>query len=227
MRILHCTDLHASDAACRWIVEQSPGYDLVCLSGDLLDLNPYRLPAGQIERVVARIRQITVPVAICSGNHDHFAAYDDRLADAKWMQDLRRPLLWLDGDIFEIEGYRFRVFPWMGAVPPAAGPDEIWLMHAPPDLSPVSLARGGGDFGDFALGELCRSGAGPRLVLSGHVHDRVSWVSKVGRTWCLNPGCDPGAEIPHHIVIDLSRSRAVFNGPAGAPGDAQPVARLS
>jgi Icc-related predicted phosphoesterase len=227
MRILHCTDLHASDAAYCWLINQSSRYDLVCLSGDSLDLNPYRLPEGQIERVVARINQITVPVAICSGNHDNFPAYDGRLADARWMQGLKRPMLWMDGEKFEIEGHRFRIFPWMGAVPPSADQDEIWLMHAPPDLSPTSIVRGGVDFGDFSLGELCRSSAGPRLILSGHVHDRVSWIAKIGRTWCLNPGCDPKASVPNHIAIDLSRSHAVFYGSAESLGRAEPNVRLT
>src|SRR5690606_10632086 len=113
-----------------------------------LDLNPYRLPSGQIERVVAHIKRIKVPLAMCSGNHDNFGAYDDRLVAAKWMQALRRPMLWLDGDKFEIEGHRFRVFPWMSQVPAIADADEIWLMHAPPDLSSTSIVRGGVDFGD-------------------------------------------------------------------------------
>jgi|ERR1035437_1159060 predicted phosphodiesterase len=227
MRILHCSDLHASASAYQWVIKQSPNYDLVCLTGDLLNLNPYRLPAGQIERVIADLSQIKTPLAICSGNHDNFAAYDSRLTDARWLQELRRAGVWMDGDRFEIESHRFRIFPWMGIVPVIAASEEIWLMHAPPDLSPTSIVRGGVDFGDFSLGELCRSGGGPHLVLSGHVHDRVAWSAKIGRTWSLNPGCDLDATIPNHIVIDLSRGHAAFHGSAESLGSARTVVPLT
>ena len=227
MRILHCSDLHASESAFQWVIKQSLNYNLVCLTGDLLDLNPYRLPAGQIERVISYLNLIKVPLAICSGNHDNFGAYDDRLVGARWMQNLRRPTVWLDGDRFEIGGHRFRAFPWMSMVPATADADEIWLMHAPPDLSPTSIVRGGVDFGDFALGELCRSGAGPCLVLSGHVHERVRWIAKIGRSWSLNPGCEPDATIPNHIVIELSRGHATFHGSAESLGSARAVVPLT
>ena len=226
MRILHCADLHASDTAYRWLIEQSAGYDLVCLAGDLLDLNPHRLPAGQIERVIAHLGQIEAPLAICSGNHDSFGAYDARLADAVWLQELRRPGVWVDGDSFVMAGHCFRLFPWMAAVPTAASPDEIWLMHAPPDLSPTSIVRGGVDYGDFALGELCRSGAGPCMILSGHVHERRQWIAKIRRTWSLNPGGELESVIPNHIVIDLARGQAVFHGSAESLGSARSIVPL-
>lgn len=227
MRILHCSDLHADDASFHWLVEQSERFDLVCLTGDLLDMNPYRLPPGQIDRVVGYIRQITAPVAICSGNHDNFSGDDPRLVDAAWLQELRGPRVWVDGDRFAWCGQKFRVFPWIASIPASASPDEIWLIHAPPDLSPTSIVRGGPGFGDFELGELCRSEAGPRLVLSGHVHDRQAWCAKIGRTWSLNPGRPNSAGSPNYISIRIDHEMVANFGTASGEAVTNAVQRLS
>ena len=209
MHILHCTDLHANDRWYRWLAEESPRYDLVCLTGDLLDLNLYRSTDGQLERVMAHLQKIERPLAICSGNHDSVAGADLRLHHAAWLQALRREDLWIDGDRFEFGGFSFRCIPWQGLLPNAS-PDEVWLIHSPPDRVPTGIVRGGAGFGDSIFGEQCRAGLGPRLALSGHVHEPQSWRVKVGRTWSLNPGCEEKSDRPRHIVIDLTRNRLIY-----------------
>jgi Icc-related predicted phosphoesterase len=59
---------------------------------------------------------------------------------------------------------------------------------------------------------------GPRIAVSGHVHEPQAWRAKVGRTWSLNPlgPENNGAERPSYIVIDLEAGVAVLNRAAGA-----------
>ena len=68
MRVLHCSDIHANDRWFRWLIGESRHFDLVCLSGDILDLNAYRSTEGQLERVMVHLQAIEAPLAICSGN---------------------------------------------------------------------------------------------------------------------------------------------------------------
>jgi predicted MPP superfamily phosphohydrolase len=116
MRILHCTDLHARDAWYRWLAVECGQFDLVCITGDLLDLNPYRSTGGQLDRVMAYLQKISTPIAICSGNHDSVAGEDLRLRHSRWLQDLRRPNLWVDGDSFVLGGFGFACMPWQGVL---------------------------------------------------------------------------------------------------------------
>ena len=216
MRVLHCSDLHANDRWFRWLIGESRHSDLVCLSGDILDLNAYRSTEGQLERVMVHLQAIEAPLAICSGNHDSVAGEDTRFQHAQWLQELRRENLWVDGDSFELNGVRFRCLAWQGSLPKAAQ-DEVWIIHSPPDRTPTGIARGGAGFGDSMFGELCRAGMGPRIAVSGHVHEPQAWWAKVGRTWCLNPlgPENNGSERPSHIVIDLEAGVAVLNRASG------------
>lgn len=217
MRILHCSDFHANDQWYHWLTRESVNYDLVCLAGDQLDLNIHRSFEGQIDKVVAHLRQIKVPLAICSGNHDSIDLYESRLTDAAWLQELRGPSVWVDGDAFTLGGHSFHVLGWQSPLPVAAR-GELWLTHCPPDLCATGIVRGGVDFGDFELGELARSCLGPRIAMSGHCHDRQRWCAQVGRTLSLNPGRFDGPW-PSHIVVDLDRNTATYFAPeAGAGG---------
>lgn len=216
MKILHCADLHASDQWFRWLIKESSKFDLVCLAGDLLNLNRHCVPGAQVDKVVAYLRQIEAPMAICSGNHDGIEGEDFRLVEAFWLQELRGPNVWVDGDQFTLGGHAFRVLGWQSALPIAAS-GELWITHCPPDLCPTGIVRGGVDFGDFELGELARSGLGPRIAMSGHCHDRQRWWAKIGRTCSLNPGCFNGPS-PSHIVLDLDRNIATYHGISAGAG---------
>src|SRR6187399_1950527 len=99
-----------------------------------------------------------------------------RAREAAWLQELRGPNVWIDGDQFALGDHSFRVLGWLSS-PPVAVPSELWVTHCPPDLCPTGIVRGGVDFGDFEFGELCRSGLGPRVAMSGHCHDRQRWCA--------------------------------------------------
>ena len=110
MRILLTSDLHLVRPWFDWAAEQAPCYDLVCVSGDLLDAF---LPGGLLKQEMAVHRWASgfrSPLAISSGNHDanapeiipaarglpHLAPDDRHLAESlilreRWMDALSRP----------------------------------------------------------------------------------------------------------------------------------------
>jgi predicted phosphodiesterase len=211
--ILHVTDFHANLRWYRWLVSVSSKYELICLTGDMLDLNLQRAPAEQIDVIVPLLKSVEAPLAIVSGNHDSPAGARPQLEHGSWLNEVRGKARWIDGDSFALGRNRFVCIPWQGRLP-NSGLDEIWLSHVPPD-SATGISRGGAGWGSFDLGEVCRNGDGPRVVLSGHVHDPQMWKAQIGRTWSLNPGCSSHTVQPSYIVIDFDRDMVTFNEASG------------
>jgi Icc-related predicted phosphoesterase len=207
LRILHCSDLHLSEAHFKYLVGECRRYDLLAISGDLIDATSQRPIGDQMDRALEFLGSIPVPVCVCSGNHDNMPGCGARLEQAAWLKEARRKNVWIDGDSFEFGGHIVRCIPWNTPLP-GGGADEIWLHHAPPDEAKTGISRGGASFGSFDLGDLCRSGQGPKLALSGHVHDPQSWRARVGHTWSLNPGRPGRVTKPNYIVLDLTRGVA-------------------
>jgi predicted MPP superfamily phosphohydrolase len=71
MRLLLTADLHYRVHWFRWLIEQAPSYDLVCIAGDLLDMFKSETRLEQAREIRTLIRELAdlVPVAVCSGNH--------------------------------------------------------------------------------------------------------------------------------------------------------------
>lgn len=214
MRILHLSDLHAVNGHFEWVIKEQARYDLVCITGDLLDANPLKDVGDQLGRVIRHLERIRKPLALCSGNHDSLAGAGPRLEHAQWLRELRGPNVWIDGEMFEFGEFKFRCIPWNGFIPEVQS-EEIWLMHAPPGGAKTAIARGGINWGDLVLGDLCRAALGPALALSGHIHDPQAHFSRVGRTWSLNPGCAEKASTPNHNIIDLGRGVAFHHRASG------------
>jgi len=210
VQILHVTDFHGQERWYDWLATAAPRVDLICLTGDLLDLLDYEHIHTQIRMVGAQLGKVSVPLAICSGNHDSFPE-DPQLLDAAWLNELRRPSLWIDGDRFMHAGRRFLCIPW-NYPPPSAGFGEVWLSHCPPAGAAVSAATGDDDdFGDVILEQLCEAERGPEIVLSGHKHNPANWHCLVGRTHCFNPGCNLHEAMPRHVVIDTTARTAAYS----------------
>jgi predicted MPP superfamily phosphohydrolase len=73
MKLLITADLHYRLHWFRWLIEQAPDFDLVCIAGDLLDMFASETRLGQTRQVRTLVRELAdlVPVAVCSGNHDN------------------------------------------------------------------------------------------------------------------------------------------------------------
>ena len=208
MRILHVTDLHSYAPWFRWVAAQAPSYDLVCLTGDMLNLRELNVDAEtQMESARALLGAIPGPLALCSGNHDQHT--DRNGHDANWIKSLRRDRLWIDGDAFQLSGYRFRCIGWCDPIPWVMQ-DEIVLMHAPPFGAKTSMVAGGVSFGDEDARRICELNAkiAPRLLLGGHVHSPLQFHDMIVRTITLNPGHGRHRKIPNHMIIDLKEGTA-------------------
>jgi len=91
-----------------------------------------------------------------------------------------------------------------------------WLVlhHEPP--TPFS-SNHTGSFGSTDFAELLHEHQ-PDFALSGHLHlvpYHTSFATKLGKTWCFNPGHPPPiaarrASKPNHILLDLTKSKATW-----------------
>ena len=203
MNILHVTDLHSHAPWFDWLIAESPRYDLVCLTGDILNLGDLSSEVdSEIDAALTKLAAIQTPLALCSGNHDlHYLSGQDR---AQWMQVLRRKNVWADGDAFWFWDYRFQCVGWCDPVP--KGNDFI-LMHAPPYGAKTSIVAGGISHGDEEARDLCLAGEGPRFALGGHIHRPLSSWAIVQDTVSLNPGRGDHSDVPNHLVMNLRTNR--------------------
>lgn len=213
MKILHVSDLHSQMTWSDWLIAESPHYDLVCLTGDILNLGDLSSEVDrEIDAAIARLAEIHTPLALCSGNHDlHYPSGQDR---AQWMRALRRKNVWLDGDAFWFHDYRFRCIGWCDPVPRGTS-DDLWLMHAPPFGAKTSMVAGGISHGDEEARDVCLAGDGPRWTLGGHVHRALGFWGILHETVTLNPGRGDHPECPNHIVIDLKERIITHHQAAG------------
>ena len=232
MRALVVSDLHYSLPQLDWLMRAAPGYDLVIIAGDLLDL------AGHVDidtqivvvgKYLARLAGL-VPVIACSGNHDLDATDTAGERYAAWLLDAREDGVYVDGDhvpvasgLASVCAYwdgpqgRDRLDGFLAASRPPDGTMWLWVHHMPPERAKVSWT-GHVHAGDAHLDELIARHA-PDLVLSGHVHGAPfraggSWIDRIGRTWVFNPGRQLGA-LPTFIELELADGAVAWTSLAG------------
>lgn len=234
MRLLFVADLHYALKQFDWVVGQAGAFDCVMIGGDLLDLGSGLDPDVQIvvvEKYLDRIASQT-RLIVSSGNHDGDARNEADESVARWLQELRAPGRFVDGDRIELVGVGgwISVCPWWdGPVTRAtveaqlerdsrvASGRWIWIHHAPPSGSPVCW-NGRKHIGDEALrGWIERFR--PSLVFSGHIHnspfyEEGAWVDRIGSTWVFNPGRQPGVQ-PTFIQVDLGTMTAEWSSAEG------------
>jgi Icc-related predicted phosphoesterase len=92
MKLLLTADLHFRIHWFRWLIDQAPDFDLVCIAGDLLDMfkSETRIEqSGEIARLMRKLADL-VPVAVCSGNHDNAGRLvsHDRASVYEWFIEL-------------------------------------------------------------------------------------------------------------------------------------------
>lgn len=75
MKLFLTAGLQLSHSLFRWLIEEAPNFDLVCIGGDFLDLFKFETRIEQSREIRKLIRETAdiVPVAICSGSRDNAA----------------------------------------------------------------------------------------------------------------------------------------------------------
>jgi Icc-related predicted phosphoesterase len=208
-----------------WITAEQSRYDLICCTGDMMllshdDLGPEPPDPSEQAVFIARwLAELTVPVALCSGNHelgeylDIWQAQDPSriVADDETRVvgravvtctpfDFGAPVTEKTTDAL-IEGR---------ALADETGKPWLLLHHEPPHET---------GWEDETRGLLARHA--PDFYLCGHIHDwpaRKGWATKMGRSWVLNPGVGK-REIPDHIVVDTANGILTWNGESVASLD--------
>ena len=227
MRCLLVADLHYSLPQLDWVVQVAPGFDLVILAGDLLDLGSlvdYHAQIVVAQAYVSRIAQKT-QVILCSGNHDLDSLGAEGEKIAAWIEATGSDAILIDGASLLHESTLFTICPWWDGPKTRARLEEqlardaaqrparwIWVHHAPPAGSPTSWA-GSRSLGDPDL-ERWIALYQPDLVLTGHVHQSPfvrdgSWADRIGTTWVFNAGHQFGAP-PAHVIFDTTGNQAVW-----------------
>ncbi|PAW79078.1 MAG: hypothetical protein B9S32_03740 [Verrucomicrobia bacterium Tous-C9LFEB] len=240
MKLLLTSDLHGRRDQYRWILEHACEFDLVCIVGDLLDAFDERGTSKQIQEVIQfvdEMKRLSVPLALCSGNHDaedihpHACAYST--ATANWLETVAGESVAIDGQsrLFGPVGDRLLVtcLPYDYGHLDSQSLDEMWaegfshhrmlnvpwlvLHHEPPMNSLI-----GGDYGSLWLSE--RVAMQPcRYLACGHMHSRPyeadgHWADRIDSTWCFNPGrpeASPIGMAPNYVVLDTSTRIASWN----------------
>lgn len=208
MKILHVSDLHFHRPWFFWVANRAPEFDAVAISGDLLDLFSRTSIESQIEWVGKWLRSISVPLVVCSGNHDL-----DCAKRCEWLTrfSATREQLVTDRGILRRGQWTVEAVPF-GKLPLRGGPSHVVVTHRPPAGAPTArLSPEGVDAGDPRLTRYLANGVeAPWLILSGDVHQPRNWRARSGGIWSFNPGAAPHAhpQVPNCIVFDLSQQTA-------------------
>ncbi|SFZ85235.1 Predicted phosphoesterase [Devosia enhydra] len=234
MKLLLVADLHYTLPQLDWVLKVAAEYDLVVISGDLLELSSMVDPEAQIVVVLAYLKRIRARtrLIVCSGNHDLDVIGANGERQAGWLSALADLDVPADGETITIGDADFTLCPWwdgpltlaeIGAQIEAArtqrrGRQWIWVNHAPPSGSQTSW-NGSRSYGDRELAEWVERFA-PQMVLSGHVHEAPfsrngSWVDRIGETWLFNAGRQIGPT-PCTVAIDLVAGEAAWFSLEGA-----------
>ena len=232
MRALVVADIHYSLRQFDWLRDAAPGFDVVVIAGDLLDLGSAVETDVQIVVVQKYLQRARArkSLFVSSGNHDIQEVPGRKEREAVWLADIRDDAVKADGDGHAVDGHHFTVCPWWDGEEgrgrtletlrkgrPEGAKSWSWVHHAPPDETPVSWTgkRFGGDAAlNGWIGEY-----GPDFVFSGHIHNAPfyaegSWICRVGRTWVFNTGRQPGTE-PAHILVDFEARTATWKSNEG------------
>lgn len=222
MTILHVTDFHFNQRWFDWLSDHAPSHDLLVMSGDMLNLSDAALHQRQIEWASAWIRNYPGPMCVCSGNHDlEWNAGAELWTPAYWLRDLASSRVWVDGQRVALDG--FSLLNLSCTTRPKGDKADIWIVHAPPTKTLVATRTSGRDAGDPDLVEPVRRYA-PRAVLCGHVHDPLRWWERKDSTLYLNPGHEPDAPFPNHILLQTEDMSCQLITAGKQPARRMPVA---
>lgn len=234
MKIIIASDLHYRLKQFDWLENVAPQFDAMIIAGDLLDISSLLDLQVQVSVVCKYLQRISnkTRLLVCSGNHDGNEKNDNDEFIAPWLQQVRGPMLHVDGDDVQFGKILVSIFPWWdGEITKDSVSQQfvntsqsrkdfsrwIWIYHAPPDESPTSW-NGRQSYGDRELNTWIDEYR-PDLVITGHIHESPfksggSWVDKIGDTWIVNAGNYP-SDMPPYIILDLQAMTAEWFSLAG------------
>jgi predicted phosphodiesterase len=227
MKILITADLHFRLHWFRWLIEQGANYDLVCISGDLLDMFKFESRTEQAREVSRWIRELAKAtwVAVCSGNHDTAGRQisADRAPVYEWLAALgKEPKVITDGATQTVNDLIVTTVPyhcskeqksvWLDrgfTIRRQRGGPWLVLHHIPPIAYPGSTKEEG------EAAELMIQYR-PDYFVSGHSHqfpyfEGHSWAMRAGDVTVFAPGQLLGANFPNHIILDTSTKQVSWN----------------
>ena len=233
MRLLLVSDLHYNLPQLDWVVRVAPGYDLVVLAGDSLDISspvPLQVQCLVVLRYLALLRDAG-RVAVASGNHDLTGPDAQGEQAALWLAEARAAGVPTDGDTLVLGDTAVTICPWwdgpagrtavQAQLAAAALPRAtrwLWVYHWPPMDSPTCW-NGRRHYGDADIGAWITRFQ-PDAVLTGHVHEPPfkpagAWADRLGPSWVFNAGRQIGP-VPAHIEIDFGAGRATWHSMMGS-----------
>lgn len=227
MKLLLTADLHRRVHWFRWLIEQAPSYDLVCIAGDLLDLFNFENRMEQAREIGRLIRELAdlVPVAVCSGNHDDTGRVvsHDRAFVYEWFFDLgTHPNVITDGSTRKLENLVVTTVPyhcsrqeksvWLDrgfTIRRQTGMPWIVLHHVP-------AKTGSGATGEELEAAELLAAYRPNYFVSGHDHEfpyafGQCWKRKVDEVSLLNPGQLLKAPYPNYIKLDTESGESSWH----------------
>lgn len=199
MTLLHVTDLHFNQAQFEWIAEQRHDYDLICLTGDLIDSDKEPSLEEQIEWIEQWFKKIKTTMFVCSGNHD-IEVFDRE----NWLSEIDSNYIYPDNGVYTYKGIKIGCYPYIGAEGYFEYDEcEILLHHVPPANTNTSLLESGADWGDENLYHALTNGIiSPKYILSGHVHHPKGYSDSILNTTIYNPGYMAG-NVPAYQIIKV------------------------
>jgi Icc-related predicted phosphoesterase len=218
MKLLITADLHFRLQWFRWLIEQAPDFDLVCISGDLLDMFKSETRLEQAREVQTLVKELAdvVPVALSSDNHDNAGrlVLHDRASVYEWFIELgnHRNII-TDGSTRKLENLIVTTIPyhcsgqeksiWLdrgSTIRRQTGMPWVILHHVP---AKNGLGVSGEESEAAELLETYR----PDYFVSGHDHGfpyttGQSWNQRLSESRLLVPGQLLSALIPNYIKVN-------------------------
>lgn len=217
-------DLRKFDWALARATDPAADIDVVVLAGDLLDISSSVPLDVQITVVLSYLERFSAvrPTLVCSGNHDLDHRNEAGEKATRWLDEARQFGVCVDGDSFDLAGWRFTACAWWEGPQTLAALEArlaeaavdrptrwMWAFHGPPE-GPLSWT-GARHYGDPELPRLLDQHQ-PDIVLCGHVHQAPftsvgAWAEHRGSTWLFNAGYQRG-DRPTFIELDIGNERA-------------------
>ena len=198
LKVLHAPDLHYNRQACMWLADNQQIADIVCLTGDFLDTR-YNAPVAlseQVEFFLTWFTLFSVPLLVCSGNHDVV------FAQGRWLNTDNLNGVYGDGSNVIVEGIRFGCVPYENN-PDAFADCQVLLHHEPP-FGSKTAQQNGVDYGSRALQHALKSRSlSARYILCGHVHSPAKRAVRKGACTIVNAGGIHSNDQPSYAVVEL------------------------